>query len=376
MSGRGIAGPNGISGGSRPRCYRGRTLTEALARLRASLGDHAYVLGNRRRRKYRWFGPLMVEVLAVPGFAPEAGAPAVARARAAPVPPVQAVQAGPGPRGRSAGDGAIQEALAELLSAAGVLPELARSLARRALENERRILEVRQLAGALGGALAAMTGGAAPLAVLPGTKRVACFVGPAGGGKTTAVAKLACRLSLGEGRLVELVNLDTARAGAADALARYAEILGLEHYTAYTPGELRRRIAASPADVVLVDTGGANWRNAGELGLVAEQLEAAAAAEVHLVLPATLDPGQAERLIPVWRPFGMDRLLLTRIDEVDSYGPVVNLACTARIPVSYLSAGGSVPEQLGEPDFVVMAEALMAGRPPAARQEKEVARVG
>jgi flagellar biosynthesis protein FlhF len=385
----------------RVRCYRGRNLSEALARLRSSMGEQAYVLGNRRRRRFLWFGPQVVEVMAIAGTpetkAQTPPAPVTASAASVTAPPAP-VTAPPRPAGGTAAAAAaaasvagrqdaalraapdaslgIQGALAELLAAATVMPELAARLARRALQGERRVLEVRQLVGALARAMADMTGGAAPVEVIPGTKRVVCFVGPAGAGKTTAVAKLACQLTLGEGRMVELINIDTLRPGAPDALARYAEILNIAHWTAYTPGELRRRIAASPADLVLVDTPGVNRRSADELAALAEHLESAGATEVHLVLPATTDAGQAEHLVAAWRPFGLDRLLLTRLDELDSYGPVVNLTCTARLPVSYLGSGGGIPDEFEAPDFAAIAEALLAGKAPSGRQDREVARVG
>jgi len=340
------------------RRYRGRTMQEAVGRVRAALGDNAILLSSKKRPKYWLFGPVQVEVLA------SAGTPApVAKGRpqAAAAPPMDAGM----PQAQATAEPAIQQALTELLVAAGVAAGIAGQISRRALAGERRMLEARQLVASIGAAIAAFTGhGAAPVEVIPGTRRVICFVGPPGSGKTTALTKLACQLALGHNCAVELINTDNVRPGAGDQLARFAAILGLEYKSTHTPGELRHRINGSQSDIVLVDTAGCSWRDPSDLAAIAGVLEGAGASEVHLVIPATYEPSQAGHLVSALRHLGLDRLLLTRLDEIDSYGPAINLICQARLPLSYLSAGAFVPGQLDIPVFGEIAEDLVNGRPP------------
>ncbi len=324
------------------------TLGAAIERVRMRLGDSAVLVGTRKRRRLLGLGGDVVEVMAVPGPAVAHPGPAVA----APTAPV----AGPAK--------SISQALAELLETAGVRSDLASSLAGRALQGSRSLVSTKQLAAALGDAIEQSTGGAHGIDVLPGTRRVVAFIGPAGCGKTTALAKLACEMVLAGGRSVEIISTDTVRPGAADQLARYAAILGVPFTVAHTPGELRRFGSGASADIVFVDTPGCTWRSPSDIAGLAATLEAAAPAEVHCVMAATTESELAAQMIAAYRPLGVDRLLLTRLDEVQTYAPVVNIACRVRIPLSYLATGADLPGRAEVPGFAALAGALITGDVP------------
>ena len=200
---------------------------------------------------------------------------------------------------------------------------------------------------------------------MPGTKRVIAFIGPAGCGKTTSAAKLACEMVLAGGRSVQVISTDTVRPGAADQLARYCAILEVPFAVAHTPGELKRLCAHVTADLVFVDTPGCTWRSSAEIAGLAATLEAAALAEVHAVIAATTDPELAAQMIAAYRPLGVDRLLLTRLDEVRTFGPVVNIACRVRTPLSYLAMGADLPGTMRVPAFAALAGSLIGGEAPA-----------
>jgi flagellar biosynthesis protein FlhF len=66
----------------------------------------------------------------------------------------------------------------------------------------------------------------APL-VAPSTSRIVMLVGPTGAGKTTTIAKLAAHAALVEGRRVRLITLDTFRIGGVDQIRTFADLIGV-----------------------------------------------------------------------------------------------------------------------------------------------------
>ena len=352
------------------RRYRGRNLNEALAQVKANLGEGALVLGNRRRRRYGLFGPKVVEVLALPG--PEPGPRSDEGAEPPPV--VDQAATGPGPAEQPAADGpgGLERSVRDLLVAGGVTAAVAGMLTERTLADGARLVGARQLVTSLAKAMTDLTGGVAPVAVWPGGKRVVAIIGPPGAGKTTALIKLACQLVLGGGYQVEVIGTDTARPGAADQLGRLCEILGVPFTLAYTPGELRRYCEASTANLVLVDTAGCAWREAEHLEGIGAVLEASSPAECLLALPATYEPVLASHLVAAVRPLGIDRLVLTHMDGIESAGAAVNLVCLARLPLAYFARGEEIPGELTVPCLEELADCVLAGRMPVAPTAEEV----
>ncbi|MDP2872530.1 MAG: hypothetical protein Q8P31_08350 [Bacillota bacterium] len=364
--------------------FRARTMEEALTRVRLALGPGAVIVTTRRRPKYHLFGPVVAEIVArapSPGAnPPKAGGPAPTRAArgsadrrpTAGAPEMRGAAAVTAePRKSAAGSrsstGGVQAALQELLVAAGVAPGLATMLSVNALLGQSGpLLSAKQLTARLANALAEMVGAVRPADLSGEGSRVIAFIGPHGGGKTTALAKLACELVLAGGRKVALLTADTHRLGAADQLARYAAILNVSFGAAYTPGELRRMRddATSKSDVTLIDTPGRNWRSIEDLNDLAAMLDSAHPDEVHLVLPAVYQLSVAEHLISAYRPLGVDRLLVSKLDEAETYGPVVNLVAGCRLPLSYVGLGPDVPGTLWAPDPGHLARTLLAGKSP------------
>jgi len=44
--------------------------------------------------------------------------------------------------------------------------------------------------------------------------------------------------------------------------------------------------------------------------------------------------------------FGAKKLLFTRLDETETYGPILNEAVRTGLPISFLATGQQVPEDL------------------------------
>ncbi len=186
--------------------------------------------------------------------------------------------------------------------------------------------------------------------------------GPPGSGKTTTLAKLAARYGIGWGRRVRLLSLDGKRVGAAHELRAYAAILGAGCRLLETPSELASAaLDGAEEELTLIDTpgyGAADRQAVEELGAA---LGPHASVQVHLVLPATMKPADLRRAAERFRPLRPDRLVFTRLDETASPGSAVAEAIRSGIPVSFLSGGPRIPEDLEEPNVGRLAGLLAGG---------------
>jgi flagellar biosynthesis protein FlhF len=96
---------------------------------------------------------------------------------------------------------------------------------------------------------------------------------------------------------------------------------------------------------VLVDTAGRSPRDGGAADIL-DVLSHRDDVCRHLVLPATTPASQARRILERFASARPDRLVLTRLDEIDTLAPLVDVLATCGLPVSYLTHGQNVPDDL------------------------------
>ncbi len=199
--------------------------------------------------------------------------------------------------------------------------------------------------------------------------RIAVFIGPPGVGKTTNSAKLAARHALERREEVLLVTLDTYRIAGMDQLESYARIIGVPFETAGNLEELERNLAArgsfSPKDLILVDTTGCSHKNRAMLEELAAGLRVGAGpvsprqVEKHLVLNAASKARDLHEVIDSFGRLHPNKLLFTRLDETSTFGNILSAAVRAGIPLSYLSCGQNVPDDISVPTADGLAELLL-----------------
>jgi flagellar biosynthesis protein FlhF len=170
------------------------------------------------------------------------------------------------------------------------------------------------------------------------------FIGPPGVGKTTTIAKIAAQARATRAARLGLVAADGFRVGAVEQLRLYAEIIGSPFAIARSGHDLTRAIDHLSGPV-LVDTAGRSPRDEGAAEIL-DVLSRRQGVRRHLVLPASTPAVQARRVIAQFAPTRPDRLVLTRLDEVDTLAPLVDVLTESRLPVSYLADGQHVPEAL------------------------------
>ncbi len=188
---------------------------------------------------------------------------------------------------------------------------------------------------------------AGPIAVTPGQRRLVALVGPTGVGKTTTIAKLAAVYRLREKRNVGLITVDTYRIAAVEQLRTYADIIDLPMQVVSTPREMREAAGRMDGlDLILLDTAGRSPRDEIKIQELRSFLTEAAADEVHLVLSSVAGAKTLKQVVERFATVGTTSLILTKLDESTGLGHLLPVLRDSRLPLSYLTNGQNVPDDI------------------------------
>ncbi len=189
---------------------------------------------------------------------------------------------------------------------------------------------------------------------------IVALVGPTGVGKTTTIAKLAANFRLLAQKDVGLITIDTYRVAAVEQLRTYGDIIGIPVEVVLTPSALKQALDRfQNKDLVLIDTAGRSPTNRMHLNELKGFLDFPHPKEVHLVLSATTNRANLQKVVEAFTPVGIDRLAFTKIDESVAFGGLVSTAYALGKPLSYLTTGQSVPDDIREADPRAIAKSLI-----------------
>ncbi|MBV8820835.1 MAG: flagellar biosynthesis protein FlhF [Acidobacteriaceae bacterium] len=192
------------------------------------------------------------------------------------------------------------------------------------------------------------------------SRTVAALIGPPGAGKTTCLVKLAARFGLQTRRPTQILTLDTYRIAAAEQLRTYAAILGLGFQVVETVSALAQALEEYRSkDLILIDTPGFAKADMGDATDIARFLSTHREIDTHLVLPASVRTSNLKRIAERYQIFHPSKLLFTRLDETSTFGGVLNLAVATGKPLSFMSTGQQIPEDMEYADGAVLAKAIL-----------------
>lgn len=180
-----------------------------------------------------------------------------------------------------------------------------------------------------------------------GGQRRIVFMGPAGVGKTTTVARLAALQLYGGRRTVGILGLDAERVGAPAQLESLARIIGVPFEIAAEPtdvAEALRRLAAP--ELLLVDTPGLSPADDAARADLRQRLELIDSAEHYLLMDAAASERHMTETPHRFADFEVHALVFTRLDEAVALGPVLNRMLRGGLPTLYFTTGPRIPEDI------------------------------
>jgi len=191
---------------------------------------------------------------------------------------------------------------------------------------------------------------------------VVALVGPTGVGKTTTIAKLAAKFSLKHGAdEVALITTDNYRIGAHEQIATYGKLLGVPVRVASNAEELRDHINSfNDRRLVLIDTAGMSQRDMR----LADQIQTLKQEDIpiktYLVMSAATQYKSVNEIINAFKVFEPESSILTKLDETATQGSILSSVIEHQLPISFMTNGQQVPEDIYIPDAPSLIEECSA----------------
>lgn len=197
--------------------------------------------------------------------------------------------------------------------------------------------------------------------------KIIFFVGPTGVGKTTTIAKLASYFKLEKKAKIALITSDTYRIAAVEQLRTYANILDVPLSVVYTLEEFNNAIKMFEGyDLILVDTAGRSHKNDEQCNemfhliedcVISEQL----VKEVYLVLSAATKYKDLLKINQVYSHIKKYSIIFTKLDETTCLGNILNMKLATGVPLSYVTSGQAVPDDISIIDAQKIARSILGG---------------
>lgn len=192
---------------------------------------------------------------------------------------------------------------------------------------------------------------------------VVALVGPTGVGKTTTIAKLAAQFILKHGsRQVALITTDNYRIGAHEQLATYGRLLDVPVRVAANAEELRHHINSfNDKRLVLIDTAGMSQRDMRLAEQIQTLQQEKMSIKTYLVMSAATQYKAVSEIINAFKVFKPESSILTKLDETATQGSTLSAMIENQLPISFITNGQQVPEDIYLPDAEMLIEQCAAG---------------
>lgn len=177
-------------------------------------------------------------------------------------------------------------------------------------------------------------------------KKIVILVGPTGVGKTTTIAKIAAN-AIREKMKVELLTIDGYRIGAKYQLEKYAEYMKTPMASAEDNLEVQKFLDLSEADLILIDTIGRSANDEMNLVKMKQLLKVARhKPEFVLTISASTKPKEVKNIFKNFSIFEYDSIIITKLDESDAIGAILNTAFQYNCAIRYFTTGQRVPNDI------------------------------
>ena len=187
------------------------------------------------------------------------------------------------------------------------------------------------------------------------------LVGPTGVGKTTTLAKIAASYLAANSGSIALITIDTYRIAAIEQLKVYGEIMHIPVDVVITPDQLWQAITRHrDKDLILIDTAGRSPKDQFCIEELSTFLRPELDIDKHLVLSATTREEELLHTLKQFEQLGSKNTIFTKIDECINLGVLLNIQIQNSSPLSFITNGQRVPEDIIELSQNVVANLIMS----------------
>jgi flagellar biosynthesis protein FlhF len=146
------------------------------------------------------------------------------------------------------------------------------------------------------------------------------------------------------------VSLDPSRGALVNDAQQLLSSLatpGITFSTVDSIEDLPKLVAeARKKECVLIDTPGYSAHEEQAAETLAAALATCGDVDVHLVVPGYMKARDLQNCIERYRVFQPSKLLITRLDETETFGTVFSEAYLAGLALSFLSHGPRIPDDI------------------------------
>ncbi len=177
------------------------------------------------------------------------------------------------------------------------------------------------------------------------------FVGPAGVGKTTTIAKLATRYVLEHGAEdIALVTTDSYRIAGHEQLSTLGRILKIPVRVVTEQNTLEQILRGlSRKKLVLIDTAGLSHKDQVHREQMTLLENMGANVQRWLVLSSTCQRRILDKAVDDYKHLNLEGCVFTKLDESASLGEALSVAIEAQLPIAYITDGQNIPDDIARP---------------------------
>lgn len=188
-----------------------------------------------------------------------------------------------------------------------------------------------------------------PFGGLSYQKKYINVLGPTGVGKTTTIAKMAAHAVLQKKKKIGFITTDTYRIAAIEQLKTYAGLLQAPVEIVYNSEDFKKAMETyKEYDLVFIDTAGRNYKEVKFVEDVKKLIQFEDNVESYLVLSSTSKEKDMETIIEQFSSFPIEQFIFTKADETNSIGSMINLMIKYNKGLAYYTDGQEVPEDINE----------------------------
>lgn len=178
-------------------------------------------------------------------------------------------------------------------------------------------------------------------------KKGIVLIGPTGVGKTTTLAKLSAIYKLKLNRKVGIITTDTYRIGAVDQLLSYAKIMDIPAIVSITKDDFAAAFRDfGDMDYIFIDTVGRSQKDIQRLNDIFGMFKNSYDLHISLVLAVNTKEKDSFEIYDKFSKLLIDDFIFTKVDETNTPGTMLNLSVKLKKPVSYVSIGQDVPDDI------------------------------